>query len=175
MAEQKEPERGYDMARRALEEARANALAKGKAVGQGKASPKRAPSVSSRRRWSGSGPDARDPQAFGAVTASIAKRRGWTPHVAEGKVLGLWEEVVGADIADHATPTEIKDHILHITAESTAWATQLRLMQSTIIAKIAKSVGHGVVKQLRINGPQAPSWKFGEHHISGRGPRDTYG
>lgn len=174
MSEQQEPARGYDLARRALEEARANALAKGKSVGQGKASPKRG-NTSSRRRWSGSGPDVRDPQAFGAVTASIAKRRGWTPHVAEGKVLGLWEEVVGADIADHATPTEIRENILYITAESTAWATQLRLMQSTIIAKIAKSVGNGVVKQLRINGPQAPSWKFGDHHISGRGPRDTYG
>ncbi len=174
MAEEKEPERGYDLARRALEEARANALAKGKSVGKGMASPKAARSHS-RRRWSGPGPDARDPQAFGSLTDSIAKRRGWTPHVSEGTVLGCWEDVVGADIADHATPTEIKDHILYITAESTAWATQLRLIQSTIIAKIAKSVGHGVVKQLRIYGPKAPSWKFGEHHISGRGPRDTYG
>lgn len=174
MTEEKEPERGYDLARRALEEARANALAKGKSVGQGKASPKRGASTS-RRRWSGAGPDARDPQPFGSLTDSIAKRRGWTVHVNEGTVLGRWEEVVGSDIADHATPTEIKDNILYITAESTAWATQLRLMQSTIIAKIAKSVGHGVVKQLRIYGPKAPSWKFGEHHISGRGPRDTYG
>ncbi|MGA4690941.1 DUF721 family protein [Rhodococcus rhodochrous] len=171
-----EPElKGIDLARRALEEARAAAKASGKAVGQGRAS--RGPLRPKRRRrgWSGPGPDDRDPQTLGSLAQSLSKQRGWSAHVSEGTVMGSWARVVGDDIASHAQPTTLRDGILHVSAESTAWATQLRMMQSQILAKIAAAVGHGVVKELRITGPTAPSWRKGERHIRGRGPRDTYG
>lgn len=177
-AKNPEPElKGIDLARRALEEARAAARASGKSVGQGRASPRAIPRRGSGRRrgWSGSGPDDRDPQRLGALTGSIAKSRGWTENVAEGTVLGRWLHVVGDDIAAHAEPTSLKDGVLTIAAESTAWATQLRMMQAQILAKINAAVGQGVVKSLKISGPTAPSWRKGERHVKGRGPRDTYG
>jgi predicted nucleic acid-binding Zn ribbon protein len=62
-----------------------------------------------------------------------------------------------------------------VSAESTAWATQLRLIQAQVLAKIAAEVGDGVVTTLKITGPVAPSWRKGPLHIAGRGPRDTYG
>jgi len=49
------------------------------------------------------------------------------------------------------------------------------MVQAQLLAKIAAAVGDGVVKSLRITGPTAPSWRKGPRHISGRGPRDTYG
>lgn len=168
---------GYEMARKALEDARAEAKAAGKSVGMGRSAPMR-PRRSgdrSRRSWSGAGPDSRDPQPLGRLTGKIAKSRGWESKVAEGTVFGMWPTIVGEDIASHATPERMADGVLHIRAESTAWATQLRYMQGQIIAKIAAAIGHGVVKSLRIVGPQAPSWRKGPRHVSGRGPRDTYG
>ncbi|WP_085998309.1 DUF721 family protein [Nocardia tenerifensis] len=174
----KEPElRGIDLARRALEEARAAAKASGKSVGQGRSSPQRKVRTGARRRtgWSGAGPDARDPQPFGKLTGSLAKSRGWSAKVAEGMVFGRWAGVVGEDIAAHATPLTLKDNVLSIAAESTAWATQLRMLQSQILAKINAAVGPGIVTSLKITGPAAPSWRKGERHIRGRGPRDTYG
>lgn len=169
--------RGIDLARRALEEARAAAKANGKSVGQGRASPVRKLRAGGRRRtgWSGAGPDARDPQLLSALTGSIAKSRGWSGKVAEGMVFGRWTSVVGEDIASHATPVTLEGGVLKIAAESTAWATQLRMLQSQILAKINAAVGQGVVTSLRITGPAAPSWRKGERHIKGRGPRDTYG
>ena len=83
--------------------------------------------------------------------------------------------VVGQEIADHATPTALNDGVLSVTAESTAWATQLRMIQAQLLAKIAAAVGNGVVTSLKITGPAAPSWRKGPRHIAGRGPRDTYG
>ncbi|MFC7960250.1 DUF721 family protein [Rhodococcoides kroppenstedtii] len=165
--------RGSDIARQALEAARAAAKANGKAVGHGRASVVRRPRRT--RTWSSARPDDRDPQALGALAASLAKSRGWSAKVDEGTVLGRWESVVGSDIAAHAQPTTLRDGVLAVTAESTAWATQLRLMQSQILGRIAAAVGHGVVTSLRITGPAAPSWRKGERHVSGRGPRDTYG
>lgn len=172
-----EPElRGVDLARRALEEARAAARAAGKSVGQGRASPRKGGVRALRRRgWSGSGPDDRDPQTLSALAMQLAKGRGWSTKVAEGTVFGRWASVVGEDIASHAQPISLENGVLSIQAESTAWATQLRMFQSQILAKIAAAVGNGVVKQLRINGPTAPSWRKGDRHVKGRGPRDTYG
>jgi len=168
---------GMDLVRRALEEARAAARGQGKQIGQGRRSPsaRRTPQPNSRRRWSGPGPDGRDPQPLGRAASELSSSRGWSPRVAEGTVFARWSEVVGDDIAEHAQPSALRDGVLTIAAESTAWATQLRMVQAQVLAKIAAAVGDGVVTSLRITGPSAPSWRKGPRHISGRGPRDTYG
>lgn len=168
---------GMDLVRRALEEARGAARMQGKDVGRGRRLPptRGVAGNSRRRRWSGPGPDARDPQPLASVTRDVAKKQGWSGRVAEGAVFGRWTTVVGDEIADHAKPTALRDGVLSVTAESTAWATQLRLIQSQVLAKIAAEVGDGVVTGLRITGPVAPSWRKGRLHIAGRGPRDTYG
>ncbi|WP_243841719.1 DUF721 family protein [Mycobacterium sp. DL592] len=168
-----------DLVRRALEEARGAARSQGKEVGRGGRSPSRrrgtSGSNSDRRRWSGPGPDRRDPQPLGAATRDLAKSRGWSPRVAEGTVFAQWATVVGEQIAEHAQPTALREGVLSVSAESTAWATQLRMVQAQLLAKIAAAVGDGVVTSLKITGPTAPSWRKGRLHISGRGPRDTYG
>jgi predicted nucleic acid-binding Zn ribbon protein len=168
---------GMDLVRRALEEARGAAKSQGKDVGRGRTSPitRRVAGRGGRRSWSGPGPDSRDPQKLGFVIPDLARTRGWTTRVAEGAVFGQWPTVVGEQIAEHAAPTALQDGVLTVTAESTAWATQLRMVQAQLLAKIAAGVGDGVVKSLKIVGPTAPSWRKGKLHISGRGPRDTYG
>ncbi|GFG73760.1 hypothetical protein MBOT_11250 [Mycobacterium botniense] len=90
-------------------------------------------------------------------------------------MVGQWAVIVGEHIAEHANPTALRDGVLNITADSTAWATQLRMMHRQLLAKISAVAGTGVVKALKITGPTAPSWRKGPLHIAGRGPRDTYG
>lgn len=168
--------KGMDLVRRTLEEARGAARSQGKDVGRGgRSSQPRKVAGNSRRRWSGPGPDSRDPQVLGAVTRDVARNRGWSDQVAQGAVFGRWHAVVGEQIAAHAMPTALNEGVLTVSAESTAWATQLRMVQAQLLAKIAAAVGDGVVKSLKIVGPIAPSWRKGRYHIAGRGPRDTYG
>ncbi|MGH3563510.1 MAG: DUF721 family protein [Mycobacterium sp.] len=168
---------GMDLVRRTLEQARDVARSQGKNVGRGRLSPvrRRITGTGGRRTWSGPGPDRRDPQPLGAATRDLARTRGWSAQVAEGAIFGQWPSVVGQHIADHATPTRLRDGVLSVSAESTAWATQLRIVQTQLIAKIAAAVGNGVVTALKITGPTAPSWRKGPFHVAGRGPRDTYG
>jgi predicted nucleic acid-binding Zn ribbon protein len=90
-------------------------------------------------------------------------------------VFGQWAAVVGEQIAEHADPTVLRDGVLTVVAESTAWATQLRMVQAQLLAKIAAAVGDGVVTSLKIVGPAGPSWRKGKYNVPGRGPRDTYG
>lgn len=177
-----EPLVGVDIARRALEEARAAAKARGAEVGRGRAAPARSRGTGAsqtrgrRRRWSGPGPDDRDPQTLGNLTAGLVRTRGWSEEVAAGTVLGRWNTLVGREIADHAQPESLVGGVLLVRTDSTAWATQLRLLQRQLLARIAASVGHGVVTSMSVQGPTAPSWKRGVRTVrGGRGPRDTYG
>ena len=64
---------------------------------------------------------------------------------------------------------------LTIRCKSTAWATQLRLMQTQILAKIHEAHPDLEITALKLLGPDAPSWKKGPRSVPGRGPRDTYG
>jgi predicted nucleic acid-binding Zn ribbon protein len=127
------------------------------------------------RGYSGPGPDPRDPQLFGAVLERLMKQRGWQKPAAEATVFGAWEKVVGPDVAKHSRPVKLDAGVLTIEAESTAWATQLRLLAGNLLKRIAAEVGNNVVSRLNIHGPTVPSWSRGPRRVQGRGPRDTYG
>lgn len=127
------------------------------------------------RTWSAPGPDRRDPQPFAAVLAKLVADRGWQQPAAEATVFGRWPKVVGEDVAEHSRPVKLENGVLTVEAVSTAWATQLRLLASSLLKRIAGEVGHGVVTRLNVHGPAAPSWGAGPRRVRGRGPRDTYG
>jgi predicted nucleic acid-binding Zn ribbon protein len=163
--------RGADIARAALDAARAARTTRA----PGPDAPVRRPVRWRPRGWSGARPDDRDPQPLGALAARLVTERGWAARVAAGVVFGRWAQLVGEDLAQHAQPVALRDGELTVQASSTAWATQLRLLQRQLLARIAAGAGPGVVTRLRVQGPAAPSWRHGTRHVSGRGPRDTYG
>ena len=166
---------GADLAREALRAAReasAHRAAKRTAEMQGR---KPVKARGRRRRWSGAGPDDRDPQPFGRLVSRVALDRGWSPRLTDATVLGRWPQLVGADIADHCTPLSLRDGELVLQAESTAWATQLRTLQRQLLGRLAGAVGRDVVRRIRVVAPSGPSWRHGPRHVRGRGPRDTYG
>lgn len=127
--------------------------------------------------YSGPGPDpTRDPQRLGPLLAGYVEELGWERPIAEGRVFAEWPLLVGADVAAHSTPQSLRDGELRIAAESTAWASQLRLLSATLLARLVAQLGPAVVTKLVISGPVAPSWKHGSRSVRGaRGPRDTYG
>ncbi|GAB4078737.1 DciA family protein [Nostocoides australiense] len=151
--------------------ARARALARAKGLRPG-SMPKRAPR--------GGAPESartdRDPALLGDVVDRLVSDRGWEREVEVGAVVGRWEQIVGAEIAAHASAESFADGVLVVRASSTSWATQLRLLSSSLLARIAAEAGPDTVTELQIIGPTAPRWSHGRRGITGgRGPRDTYG
>ncbi|MEO7269363.1 MAG: DciA family protein [Knoellia sp.] len=118
----------------------------------------------------------RDPMLLGDELDSFVSERGWKVDVAVGAVIGRWATIVGEDVAQHCHPVEFVDSVLTVRADSTAWATNLRLMSTTLMGSLAREVGEGTVTQIKVVGPSAPSWSKGMRRVQdGRGPRDTYG
>ncbi|MFD9891505.1 DciA family protein [Amycolatopsis sp. NPDC059027] len=163
------------MAHAALEAAKAKAKARGGPPGLRTGRLTGGGQNPRRRRWSGPGADARDPQPLGRLASRLVADSGWAERLSSARVFGQWARLVGENVAEHAQPVSLKDGELTVQASSTAWAMQLRTLQRQLLAKIAAGVGNGVVKRMRIQGPTAPSWRKGPRHVPGRGPRDTYG
>ena len=125
---------------------------------------------------SGAGRDGRDPSLLGEQLDRMLVDRGWKVDVAVGAVMGRWAEIVGPDIALHVEPVTFTDGVLTVKADSTAWATQMRLLASSVLARVEEEIGAGAVSELKVLGPSAPSWRRGPRRSpDSRGPRDTYG
>ncbi|MCW2542055.1 MAG: hypothetical protein JWN95_3780 [Frankiales bacterium] len=125
--------------------------------------------------YSGARPDDRDPQPIGRIVRGALPDLGWVGPLAEARLMSQWESVVGGHIAARCRPIQLTEGDLKISAESTAWATQLRLMAPQILARISAELPAGLVRRLTITGPTAPNWKHGPWSSRGRGVRDTYG
>ncbi len=164
---------GAEMAKRALAAARAAADAKRLEHERGAAARRRAETraVNARPRDR----DAAEPTAFGAAIEELLADRGWSGDATVAAVTSNWEQTVGPELAAHCQPVSLRSGVLTISAESTAWATQIRLLQRQLVARIDETAGVGVVRSIVVQGPTGPSWSHGPRRVPGPGPRDTYG
>ena len=130
---------------------------------------------------SGAGPDERDPAKLAGLIDNIIVNKGWDLQLATGKLRAKWQQIVGIDVADHVEIEQFQMNssgqsgILVLRADSTAWATQIKLLLPTLEQKLDQEVGVGRITEIKVLGPAAPSWKHGLRSVPGRGPRDTYG
>ncbi|MGN9837464.1 DUF721 domain-containing protein [Nonomuraea sp. H19] len=157
--------KGVAMAREKLAQAKADAAKRGQL-------PRREP----RRRAAGPRRENGDPQLFGRAIADLLADRGWERSAAVGGVFGRWADIVGADLAAHTKPQSFEDGEVLILADSTAWATQVRLLARTLVRRLNEELGDGTVKKVKVKGPQnAPRPSGGLRVTGSRGPGDTYG
>ena len=119
----------------------------------------------------------RDPGSFAALLSREIRRQGWEENVGVRRLMQDWEHLVGPTIAAHTRPVKFdeKNKFLHVQSDSTPWATQLRLIQATILSKIAQELGPDVVVELKIHNPDYGPRQTGRLRVQGRGKRDDYG
>ncbi|MGW6720563.1 DUF721 domain-containing protein [Streptomyces sp. NPDC054995] len=165
---------GVDLARVALRAAKEQARARGAAAQQRK---------QARRGGglrSGARSDGRDPQALGSAISRLITERGWETPAAVGGVMGRWPQIVGDDLAKHCVPLRYDEdpaaRVLTVSCDSTAWATQLRLLAPQLVARLNADLGQGTVRMIKVVGPGGPERRYGPLRAPGsKGPGDTYG
>ena len=163
-----DPERAR-LAAEALARARADAWARGERPGApagygGAGSPPGAtgatPPGTQSAAWSAR-PRRDDPQPLNAAVGGLLSARGWRQRVAVGAVFGDWPLIVGPQLATHTRPDGFDNGELTVTADSDAWAAQVRLMAPQLIKRLAEELGHGTVTRIRVRGPSAPARQSG--------------
>lgn len=163
------------LAREALARAKAAARERGEAPAGGMQA--RAPARGGAAGQGGRSrrPRRDDPQPLTAAIRGLIGDQGWQTSAAIGSVFGRWPQIVGADLAAHTRPDRFTDGELLVIADSTAWATQVRLLAGTLVRRLNSELGEGTVTRVKVRGPEQPR-RPGEWRVrGGRGPRDTYG
>ena len=125
---------------------------------------------------SGAHPDERDPQLLDTTIGRLIADQGWGTDVRVHGVFSRWDSIVGQEVAQHCLPEAFTESRLVVRTDSTAWATQMKLLAPTVVRRLNEELGEGTVTLIEVLGPHVPSWKRGLRSVrDGRGPRDTYG
>ena len=157
---------------------RAFQRARSSGVSAAGASSANSPGRTLRRRSKPSGTragKAGDPTLMSTALAEFLSHQGWEDDAARAGLFEQWREIVGEDVAEHVHVESWSDGQLVLRADSTAWATQVRLLTASLLERVRAALGPDVVESVQVKGPQAPSWRAGPRVVKGRGPRDTYG
>lgn len=148
---------GYNLARQALEQAKADARERGALPGRDRRGGSGARGGGQKRRGRGDrGDRGGEPARFGAVLKSMFAENGWEQRLAIGAVFGRWAQIVGPGLAEHTRPVEYADGELIVVADSPVWATQLRLLASDLVRRLNEELGDGSVRRVKVRGPEGP-------------------
>jgi predicted nucleic acid-binding Zn ribbon protein len=117
----------------------------------------------------------RDPGSMSEAFADLSLTMGWISDLARAELMEHWADIVGPEVALHATPMAADKGVLEVHCDSSAWATQLRMMRGQLVNSLREKFPDADITEVAVKAPGAPSWKHGRRSVPGRGPRDTYG
>ncbi|MGW1776223.1 DciA family protein [Streptomyces sp. NPDC002104] len=144
---------GVDLARVALHQAREAAKARGEA---GTRKAKR------RTRTTAVRGDGREPTGFAAVLQGLMADRAWDVPAAGGSILDQWPDIAAAlspKLAAHVKAVAFHSETgqLDLCPDSSAYATQLRLISSRIVTAANDAAGTQAVRTVRVLAVGAPT------------------
>ena len=128
--------------------------------------------------YSGARSDDRDPARMAEAIISLVADRGWQAATSIGRIWGEWASLVGPTLAEHVKPEAFDRDTgcLTLRADSTAWATQVRMLSTQLRKRLQGEIPGGLVTDITVLGPDVGPRPRGRLRVQGgRGPRDTYG
>lgn len=82
-----------------------------------------------------------DPLPITASLDGIMKSLRGTDRVQIGGVFGRWADAVGENVAAHVKPVRLDQGVLTVEADEPAWATQVKFLSGTIVARLRDVAG----------------------------------
>lgn len=87
---------------------------------------------------------------IGAAVEHLLKARGLEATAVLADILTCWDETVGRDVAVHVTPVGLRQGELIVEVDEPAWATQVQLLGSLVLARLADQLGPGAPQRLSV-------------------------
>lgn len=82
------------------------------------------------------------------ILRGFVKQRGFEERLAIYRAYGIWEEIVGPEVARHVRPGHVQRGVLHVVADSGVWAQEFSFARETVLATLRKS--GAPVKEIRV-------------------------
>ena len=81
----------------------------------------------------------------------LSTRFGLAPPATLHQVFADWATLVGEPLATHVRPTTLRDGMLRLMADESAWATQVKYLGQELIDRINERLGGPVVRELAVS------------------------
>lgn len=92
-----------------------------------------------------------EPQPLGSYLARVLKRIKVVDRQTGMGLFSNWRDIVGDAVADNVTPKRLENKVLVVEVSDNAWATQLRFLESRLVATLREHVGDEVESlQIRV-------------------------
>ncbi|MEO6120679.1 MAG: DUF721 domain-containing protein [Acidimicrobiales bacterium] len=80
----------------------------------------------------------------------VARRMGSPPPAVLSTVFHRWSDVVGPALAARCRPLAVRDGALVVTVEEPGWATEVRFLGPSILARAEQLAGQPVAGRLEV-------------------------
>ncbi len=87
-----------------------------------------------------------DPVSLGNALDGVVRSLRAPSSRVIGGVFGRWSEAVGEQIALHVRPLKLDQGVLTVEVDDPAWATQVKFLTPTIVARLAEVAGATVTR-----------------------------
>jgi len=89
-------------------------------------------------------------ERFGDLLQDILRQHNLDRRARQRAALGLWDEVVGPDIARNAWPLGVREGALVVGAANHAWAQTLHLMRASLLEALNARIGADALHDLQV-------------------------
>jgi len=90
------------------------------------------------------------PEEISAVLQEVIRQKGWDDRLRGAMLFQRWDQVVGAELAQHCQPVRLAGGVLTVAASSPQWATQLRYMTAQLQLNVNQALGEPLVDSVHI-------------------------
>lgn len=91
------------------------------------------------------------PRRVGSFLVDAARDLGVEGALKVSALSSRWPEIVGQAVADHSSPTAVREGVLDVVADHHAWAAQLRLLSAELVRKVQLVSPEIVAINVRVN------------------------
>jgi predicted nucleic acid-binding Zn ribbon protein len=84
------------------------------------------------------------PDDVGSLVRGLVEERGWGERLRGAALHGVWEDVVGVELARRCRPGRLAGGTLVVVVSSPQWATQLRFLEGQIAGRVTAAIGQPV-------------------------------
>jgi predicted nucleic acid-binding Zn ribbon protein len=82
--------------------------------------------------------------------APLGRQLGLRSPAEAARVFSRWQEIVGPEVATHASPSSLKGGVLRIAADSSVWTTEISYLAEEIKERANQVAGTDVVSEVRV-------------------------
>lgn len=89
-------------------------------------------------------------QSIGEVIKAFLKRNQLSERYQEKEIVGRWEEIMGAEVAQKTRTVRFKDGLLDLQLNSSTLRQEMMYRQQETIDRLNQHLGKEVVKRIRL-------------------------